>query len=71
MPAAGCERWPGFLAMPNLDGWDWVLLGVAGFVAVSSLVRLMRGHRNKVLGEFRANMEREIHEKKKTANSSK
>ncbi len=57
--------------MPNLDGWDWVLLGVAGFVAVSSLVRLMRGHRNKVLGEFRANMEREIHEKKKTANSSK
>ena len=45
--------------MSTLDGWDWCLLCAAGFIAVSALVRLMRGHRNKVLGEFRGQMQQE------------
>ncbi len=53
--------------MPNFDGWDWTLIGVAAFVAVSGLVRLMRSHRNKVLGEFRANMTMELNSKPKSA----
>ncbi len=46
--------------MPSLDGWDWVLIATASFVAVSGLVRLMRSHRHQVMSEFRANMDAEL-----------
>ena len=45
--------------MANLEGWDWALLVVAGYVAVMSLVRLMRGHRDAVLGQFREQIEKQ------------
>ena len=45
--------------MANLEGWDWALLVVAGYVAVMSLVRLMRSHRDAILGELREKIDRE------------
>ena len=38
--------------MANLDGWDWALSAVAGYVAVLSLVRLMSYHRDSVLDQI-------------------
>jgi hypothetical protein len=40
--------------MPNMDVWNWVLLGVGAFVAVTSLVGLMRRRRDEVLSELTA-----------------
>ena len=45
--------------MSNLDGWDWAILAVAGYVAVSSLVRLMRSHHDRVVGQLREQIEQE------------
>ena len=39
--------------MANMDGWDVVFLAVAGYVAVSSLVRMMINHRDKLTAKFR------------------
>jgi hypothetical protein len=39
------------LAMGNLQGWNLVLLGVAAYVAVVGLVRLMIGRRNRMIGD--------------------
>ncbi len=36
-----------------MDGWDWALAGIATYVAVVTLVRLMADHRNKLLGQVR------------------
>ncbi len=56
----------------NMDVWQWLLWGVAAFVAVSSLVRLMQARRNSVANEFRqqaaaerAKRQREEAEKKR------
>ena len=38
--------------MPNMDVWDWVMLGLGGYVAVTSLVILMRRRRDEVLAEL-------------------
>ncbi len=38
--------------MATLDGWDWALLVVAGYVATVSLVHLMRGYRDSVLRQL-------------------
>jgi hypothetical protein len=38
--------------MPNMDVWDWVLLAIGAFVAVKSLVILMRKRRDEVLAEL-------------------
>ena len=38
--------------MPNMDVWDWVLLAVGGYLAITSLVRLMRRRRDEVLAEL-------------------
>ena len=35
-----------------MDGWDIALLAVAGYVAVTALVALMRGHRDRLWTEF-------------------
>ena len=36
-----------------MDGWDFVLLVAAGYVAVTALVRLMLRRRNQMLDELR------------------
>lgn len=42
--------------MPKLDPTDWFLLAVAGFVALTSLVRLMRNHHETLLGQLRSQL---------------
>ncbi len=37
----------------NISGWDVAILTVAAYVAVTSLVRLMRGYRDRRIEEFR------------------
>jgi hypothetical protein len=39
-----------------MDGWDLALLGVVAFVAVSVLVRLMAGHRDRLVERLREEM---------------
>ena len=39
--------------MANMDGWDVAFLAVAGYVALSSLVRMMIRHRDKLTAKFR------------------
>ncbi len=38
--------------MANLDGWDLAILGVAAYVAIVTLVRLMRHHRDAVVAKL-------------------
>jgi hypothetical protein len=38
--------------MNNMDGWDFVLLTAAAYIAVTALARLMTRHRNQLLGEL-------------------
>jgi hypothetical protein len=42
-----------------MDGWDVAIWLVAAYLAVTALVRLMVAHRDKVLADFRAEMERQ------------
>ncbi len=42
-----------------MDNWDIVILAVAGYAAVMSLVRLMARQRDQLLGEFRQQMKAE------------
>jgi len=53
--------------MGNMDPWDIALLTVAGYVAVLSLVRLMRRQRDRLMDEFRHQFEKEQKRKKKEA----
>ena len=45
--------------MLGIDGWDWALLVVAGYVAVLSLVRLMRTHHDVVLNQWQEQIRQE------------
>jgi hypothetical protein len=45
--------------MLNMDVWDWVLFGGAAYVAVTSLVILMRRRRDEVLAELEAQSQAE------------
>ena len=47
-----------------MDGWSWVLLGGAAFVAVSGLVRLMRLKRDQLLDELSAAAREQQHKKR-------
>ena len=38
--------------MPNMDVWDWVMLALGGYVAVTSLVIMMRRRRDEVLADL-------------------
>jgi hypothetical protein len=49
-----------------MDNWNIVILVVAGYAAVTSLVRLMLHRRDHVLGEFRQQMEVETQHKTAT-----
>ena len=40
--------------MPNMQPWDWVLLVIGAYIAVSGLVRLMRQRRDQILQELNA-----------------
>ena len=40
--------------MPNMQPWDWALLAIGAFIAVSGLVRLMRQRRDQILQELTA-----------------
>jgi len=50
--------------MPNMDVWSWVLLSVGAFVAVTSLVSLIRRKRDAVLAELTAQAKEEQHRKR-------
>jgi len=50
--------------MPNIDVWSWGLLAVGAFVAVSTLVSLMRGRRDGLLAELTAQAREEQQRKK-------
>jgi hypothetical protein len=52
--------------MPNTDVWNWVLLSVGAFIAVTALVGLMRRRRDAVLAELTAQA-REEQERKQLA----
>lgn len=45
--------------MHALDTWDFVLLAIAGFIAVTTLVKLMRAHRDDVLKRLRTDFDAE------------
>lgn len=45
--------------MLGIDGWDWALLAVAGYVAVLSLVRLMRTHHDVVMHQWQERIRQE------------
>ena len=42
-----------------MDGWDISLLAVAGYLAVTSLVRLMRARRDRLVAELLDEAERQ------------
>ena len=42
--------------MGNLTGADWAIFAVSAYVAVTSIVRLMRIRRERLLVEFRQKM---------------
>jgi hypothetical protein len=50
--------------MPNMDVWSWVLLAIGAFVAVTSLVGLMRRKRDEVLAQLTAQAKDEQHKKR-------
>ena len=43
-----------------MDRWDVLLILVAGYMAVMSLVRLMRERRNQVLEHLRGEIEQQL-----------
>lgn len=49
--------------MPNMDVWDWVMLALGGYVAITSLAILMRKRRDEVLAELSAEAENERQKK--------
>jgi hypothetical protein len=46
--------------MHDLQGWEIGLLALAAFVAVTGLVQLMRGRRDKLLAELFQQAEEEL-----------
>jgi hypothetical protein len=45
--------------MLNLNVWDWVLLAVGVYLAITTLVMLMRSRRDQLLAELAATAEAE------------
>jgi len=49
--------------METMNGWDVAVLAITGYVAVTSLARLMLRRRDELLVEFRAQMKQEKRKK--------
>jgi hypothetical protein len=47
-----------------MDVWNWVLLSIGAFVAVTALVRLMTRRRDEVLAQLAAEAREEQHKKR-------
>ena len=45
--------------MPPMDGWDIALFTATGYIAVISLVKLMRRHHERRQNDLRAQIEHE------------
>ena len=50
--------------METMNGWDVALLVIAGYVAVTALVRLMTWRREQLLSEFRRRVKLEKKQRK-------
>ncbi len=50
-----------------MDGWDWALLIIGGYVAVVTLTRMMLARRDEVLSEAQQEIQRERLRQKKKA----
>lgn len=53
--------------MNAIDGADWTILAIAGYLAVMALVRLMRNHRDHLIARFREDFQAEKAKQKRTA----
>ena len=47
--------------MPTLSTWDIVLLAIAAFVAVTTLLKLMQAYRDDLLKKLRSDFDAEQH----------
>jgi hypothetical protein len=59
-----------FATAEIMDGWDWALLGIAGYVATIALVRLMVHRRNQVVEELVEEAELKRRQARKPASSA-
>jgi len=57
--------------MENMNGWDLVLLVVAGYVATIALVRLMIRRREQMLSELRQRLKMEKKRKEEKESEQK
>lgn len=54
------------------DHWDLVLLGIAGYVAVMSLIRLMSSRRRELTAKFRGEVRAEhVRQQQETARAQR
>ena len=54
-----------------MDRWDVIIIVVAGYVAVMSLVRLMSSRHNQMLVQIREQLTKQLRKKKKTKKKKK
>ncbi len=54
-----------------MDRWDVIIILVAGYVAVMSLVRLMSSRHNQMLVQIREQLTKQLRKKKKTKKKKK
>ena len=49
--------------------WEYIMLGIAGLIAMSSLAQLMRAKRSRLLAELQREAEAKRREQKKQADA--
>ena len=54
-----------------MDRWDVIIIVVAGYVAVMTLVRLMSSRHNQMLVQIREQLTKQLRKKKKTKKKKK
>ena len=54
-----------------MDRWDVIIIVVAGYVAVMSLVRLMSSRHNQMLVQIREQLTKQLRKKKKKTKKKK
>jgi hypothetical protein len=57
--------------MDGMDRWDWGLLGLASFIAIVTLTRLMLAQRNVLLARLRTEMEQQRAKKQRDEQQKK